>query len=84
MAIISQINTSGSTFTLAIPYGTCSVAVGTAAKTATISGVTLSEGTQVRVKFTNGNSAATPTLNINSTGAKSIVTTNAGGGESIA
>ena len=84
MAIISQVNTSGSTFTLAIPYTTCDVAIGTAAKTATISGVDLTEGTQVRIKFTNGNSAATPTLNVNGLGAKSIITTNAGGGTSTA
>lgn len=58
------------------PYGVCSTAAATAAKTVTIdySGtLTLFAGLTVRVKFTNANSAATPTLDVNSTGAKTIL-----------
>lgn len=58
------------------PYGVCSTAAATVAKEVTIdySGtLTLFTGLTVRVKFTNANSAATPTLNVNSTGAKTIL-----------
>lgn len=57
------------------PYGVCSTAAATKAKTVTIdySGtLSLFTGLTVRVKFSNGNSAAAPTLNVNSTGAKAI------------
>lgn len=53
-------------------YGTCSTAAGTAAKTTTISGFTLYTGVIVSVKFTVTNTASSPTLNVNSTGAKAI------------
>ena len=58
------------------PYGVCSTAAATAAKTVTIdySGtLTLFAGLTIRVKFTNGNTAASPTLNVNGTGAVSIM-----------
>ena len=58
------------------PYGVCSTAAATAAKAVTIdfSGtLALFTGLTVRVKFSNSNSAANPTLNVNSTGAKSIM-----------
>lgn len=57
------------------PYGVCSTAAATAAKTVTIdfSGtLALFSGLTVRIKFTNANSASAPTLNVNGTGAKSI------------
>lgn len=56
---------------------TCSTAAGTAAKVATLddaTNYTLAAGVRVAVTFTYGNSAATPTLNVNSGGAKTIVT----------
>lgn len=56
-------------------YGTSSTAAGTAAKVATISnadGFVLVPGVQVAIKFTTVNSASSPTLNVNSTGAKTI------------
>lgn len=59
------------------PYGVCSTAAGTAAKTVSIdysSSLSLFAGMTVRVKFTNGNTAANPTLNVNSTGAVAIMT----------
>lgn len=65
------------------PYGVCSTAAGTKAKTVTIdfSGtLSLFDGLCVRVKFSNNNTATNPTLNVNGTGAKNIVsigTTNA-------
>lgn len=53
-------------------YTTCSTAAATAAKTASVTGYSLLTGSQVRVKFNNANTASAPTLNITSTGAKSM------------
>lgn len=50
----------------------CTTAKGTADKTATINDFTLTAGTRVFIKFTKGNSATSPTLNISSKGAKDI------------
>ena len=55
-----------------IPFGTCSTAAATAAKTATAPGFHLCTGAKATIKFTNANTAASPTLNINGLGAKSI------------
>ena len=57
-----------------VRYGTCSTAAGTVAKTASITSGTfvLETGARVTIKFTNANTGANPTLNINSTGAKKI------------
>ncbi len=60
------------------PYAECSTAASTAAKTASIdvSGtLALFAGLCVRIKFTNGNTAANPTLNVNGTGAKAVLGT---------
>ena len=53
-------------------YGTCSTAAGTAAKTVACTGFTLATGSEITVKFTVTNTASSPTLNVNSTGAKAI------------
>ena len=53
-------------------YGTCSTAAGTAAKTVACTGFTLATGSEITVKFTVTNTAANPTLNVNSTGAKAV------------
>lgn len=53
-------------------YGTCSTAAATAAKTVTCFGFVLVAGSEITVKFTVTNTAANPTLNVNSTGAKAI------------
>lgn len=55
-------------------YATCATAGATAAKTATISGFTLTTGIHVYVKFSESNSAAVGslTLNVSGTGAKPI------------
>ena len=55
---------------------TCPTAAATAAKVATLddaTNYTLAAGVRVAVTFTYGNSATTPTLNVNSGGAKNIV-----------
>ncbi len=53
-------------------YGTCSTAAATAAKTVACTSYTLVTGSRIIVKFTVTNTAANPTLNVNSTGAKAI------------
>lgn len=55
-----------------VNYGSCSTAAGTAAKTVSCSGFSLVTGAEITVKFTVTNTAANPTLNVNSTGAKAI------------
>lgn len=58
----------------AIHYGTCSTAGATAAKTVTCAGFTIAKaGARIIVKFTQTNTATEGlTLNVNSTGAKSM------------
>lgn len=54
-------------------YGTCDTAAATAAKVVTCTDFdALMTGVTIRVKFANANTAASPTVNINSTGAKSV------------
>ena len=53
-------------------YGTCSTAAGTAAKTVTLNNFVLATGAIVCVRFTVTNTASSPTLNVNRTGAKAI------------
>lgn len=63
-----------------IAYGTCDTAAATAAKVVTLTGNTsweLAAGSMVTVKFTATNTAASPTLNVNSTGAYPIWYNNA-------
>lgn len=58
-----------------VTYATCDTAAATAAKVVTVSGNSnwaLQTGAIVVVSFSNTNSASNPTLNVNSTGAKSI------------
>lgn len=55
-----------------VSYGVCSTAATTAAKTVDCAGFTLITGAEITVKFTNTNSAAQPTLNVNNQGAKAI------------
>lgn len=87
MADISQVilpggETPQNIKALKIPYGTCSTAAATAAKTVTIksnnSGAgnnapfVLEVGAIIAIKFTVTNTATNPTLNVNGTGAKAI------------
>ncbi len=53
-------------------YATCSTSAGTAAKTVSKDGFNLDTGSRIIIKFTTGNTASNPTLNINGTGAKAI------------
>lgn len=53
-------------------YGTSSTTASTATKVVTCSGFTLSAGAIIGVLFSTANTAATPTLNVNSTGATAI------------
>lgn len=53
-------------------YGGCTDGASTVAKTSAISGAVICKGTHVSLKMTNGNSAASPTLNISGTGDKTI------------
>lgn len=53
-------------------YGTCGTTASTAAKVVTCANFALETGAIVAVLFTTANTAATPTLNVNSTGAKTI------------
>ena len=55
-----------------INYGICSTAAATAAKVVSCSNFGLITGAEITVKFTTTNTAANPTLNVNSTGAKAI------------
>ena len=50
-------------------FGVCSTAADVAAKTVALSGFVLTEGARVAVYFANANTAGSPTLNVNSTGA---------------
>ena len=54
------------------PVVSCTTAIGTAAKTATVPGYVNLAGEKIKLIFANGNTAASPTLNINSNGAKQI------------
>lgn len=58
-------------------FGICDTAAATSAKTVSINGFALYDGVCVTVRFTNGNTAASPTININGTGAKNIYTNGA-------
>ena len=79
---LSPVTPTGSKMTLTEhdykphPYSgmvhTCYSAPSTREKTVSIPGFTLAQGACVRVLFTNGNSVAYPTLNVNDTGAKEI------------
>lgn len=68
---IVNLNVDGTVYT-SRPFGTCSTAAATTAKEVSCADFALTSGATVLVKFTNKNSAASPTLNVNSTGAKNI------------
>ena len=69
---LSTISTSISNLLAMLGYYECSTAAGTAAKTVSASGYTLTNGGCIRIKMTNANTADNVTLNINSTGAKAL------------
>lgn len=55
------------------PYGVCSSSATYTTKTVTVDNFSLVEGVRVIVKFTNANSASSPKLNVNKTGAIPII-----------
>ena len=69
---ISLLNSYFNTRIAGRPNLTCSTEGATAAKTVALAGFVLSKGAQLIITFSNANTVATPTLNINSTGAKEI------------
>ena len=74
MGYVGKVTAGGSTHLVGSTlYGTCSSTADTVAKVVTCSDfTTLITGVTIHVKFTNTNTATNPTLNVNSTGAKSI------------
>ena len=58
-------------------YGSCSTAAATVEKAVALTGFVLATGARVTVRFTVTNTAASPMLNVNSTGAKAIKYRNA-------
>lgn len=53
-------------------YAECSTDAATVEKAVTLAGFTLATGARITVRFTVTNTASSPTLNVNSTGAKAI------------
>lgn len=72
MSTINSIKIGSNTHPFSLPYGVCSTAADTLAKTVTVENFSLETGATVIVKFTYANSIASPTLNVNNTGAKPI------------
>ena len=75
MAYVGKItDTAGNTHLVGSTlYGTCGTAAATTAKTVTCTNFSGFEtGVTIHVKFTYGNTASAPTLNVNSKGAKTI------------
>lgn len=69
---IVGLNIDGISFTNR-PFATCSTASDTEGKEVTYSGFELVTYATILVKFTNGNTVTSPTLNVNGTGAKTII-----------
>lgn len=63
---------SGAPVWKAPAYAVCSTAAATVAKTVSVSNFKLITGARILIKFSYANIANTPTLNVNSTGAKQI------------
>ena len=73
--VINSLKLGSGTYVFTTPYATCGTAAAEAAKVAATtpgSNFSLETGARVTVKFTVTNTAANPTLNVNSTGAKAI------------
>lgn len=78
MAYIDSINSDDGDYLIAGVSNivVCSTSASTVAKTATATDYfSLDSNLSFKIKFTNGNTASSPTLNLNSTGAKSLTTT---------
>lgn len=78
MSYINTINNDNTNYLIAGVSNIiiCSTSASTVAKTATaMDGFSLDSNLSFKIIFTNGNTASSPTLNLNSTGAKSLTTT---------
>ena len=78
MSYINTINNDNTNYLIAGVSNiiVCSTSAATVAKTATaMDGFSLDSNLSFKIIFTNGNTASSPTLNLNSTGAKSLTTT---------
>ena len=78
MSYINTINNADTNYLIAGVSNIiiCSTSADTVAKTATaMDGFSLDSNLSFKIIFTNGNTASSPTLNLNSTGAKSLTTT---------
>lgn len=72
MSMINSIKFGNNTHSFSLPYGVCSTTADTLAKTVTVDNFSLETGATVIIKFTDANSVASPTLNVNGTGAIAI------------
>lgn len=71
--LINSLSIDSKVGVFSLPFGKCSTPAATTAKIVSTGGdFSLEAGAVVVVKFTYANSAANPTLNVNSTGAKAI------------
>lgn len=78
MSYINTINNDNTNYLIAGVSNIiiCSTSASTVAKTATaMDGFSLDSNLSFKIIFTNGNTASSPTLNLNGTGAKSLTTT---------
>ena len=78
MSYINTINNADTNYLIAGVSNIiiCSTSADTVAKTATaMDGFSLDSNLSFKIIFTNGNTASSPTLNLNDTGAKSLTTT---------
>lgn len=75
MSYVGKVTAGGSTHLVGSTlYGTCNTAAATAAKVVTCADFDkLETGVTIHVLFTNSNTASDPTMNVNSTGAYSIM-----------
>ena len=72
MSMINSLKFGSDTHTFTLPYGVCATGAATVAKEVTVDNFSLEAGAAVIVKFAYANSVASPTLNVNGTGAKPI------------
>lgn len=70
--MINSLKIGSDVHVLSLPYGACTTSAGTTAKTVSVDNFSLETGAHVSIKFNNANTATSPTLNVNSTGAKTI------------
>lgn len=72
--VINSLNFDNTQYVFTLPYGECSTAAATAAKVVNnVDNFHLETGARIAVKFTVANSATGVTLNVNSSGAKSVL-----------